>query len=489
MSINNLDTIIIGAGISGICMANYLKEKCPNKEFILIDARSDYGGTWDLYKYPGIRSDSAMTSFGYKFKPWLSPNQFADGKDIKKYLGETINDLGIQNKIKYNIEVNEAKWSSKTMRWTLYAFDKKANKNIQFSCNFLLACCGYYDHKSAHIPAFKNLEDYKGKFFHPQFWPNDLNTKDKKIIIIGSGATGATLLPTLAKGDAKKVSLLQRSPSYYLIYPRENNTITWLSKIIGSNAAFKFIRAKDRFITQTVQDLCKKYPKKLKWFFIKRISNHLPKNYDIKKHFTPNYYPLEQRPLILPNADFLHTLKNDNAQLITDHIDHFTETGIQLKSGQHLEADIVISATGLKLIPIGGIKIYIDEEAINPSEHFLYKNASMLSGVPNLATIIGLGASSWTEKADLVAEYLCRVINHLDENGYDCAYPEPDVNETKRPFVDFMNSGYIKRAIKDFPKQGQSRAWSIGLNFKKETKYLLKESIDDGTMKFDKIKK
>ncbi len=490
MENNHQDIIIVGAGISGICMANYLQEKCPRKKFIILDERSDYGGTWDLYDYPGIRSDSAMTSFGYKFKPWLSPVQFASGSDIKNYLGETIEEIGIKDRMQYDIRINEARWSNKTMLWTLKAFNKKTNENIQFTCNFLLTCCGYFDFKSANIPDFKNLENFKGRFFHPQFWPKDLELKDKKVVIIGSGATAATLLPTLAmSGEAKKVSLLQRSPSYFLIFPSEDNTINWLSKIIGTTAAFNLIRAKDTLKVGTVRALCAKYPEKAKKLFINGIKKYLPKDFDIETHFTPKYYPLEQRPLILPNADFLNVIKDGSGHIVTDHIDHFTESGIQLKSGQHLEADIVISATGLKLIPIGGIKVYIDDKLIQPNEHYLYKSASMMSGVPNLATIIGLGAASWTEKADLVAEHLCRIINYLDEKGYDCTYPDPDVNEEKRPFIDFMNSGYIKRAINDFPKQGQSAAWSIGLDFKKESDLLLKGPIDDGHLKFGKLSK
>ncbi|MCB0501915.1 MAG: NAD(P)/FAD-dependent oxidoreductase [Bacteroidetes bacterium] len=485
---HDFDVIIIGAGLSGICAAHHLSEKCPDKNFAILEGRNDIGGTWDLFKYPGIRTDSDMATYGYVFKPWVGTNQFVDAPMIKKYLTETIEEDGTKEKIIFNTWVEQAEWSSKNKCWTLITQNKKTGYKSKMTANFIISCCGYYDHQQGYIPDYKNVKDFKGTFIHPQFWPEDLDYKDKNIIIIGSGATAVTLVPSLINGGARHVKLLQRSPSYFVILPREDNTVNRLSKVMPVEMAHQLTRWKNIKVGEIATTFALKYPRIAKLVFINGIKSALPKDYDIDKHFTPKYYPMEQRMCVAPDGDFFKAISSGKASMVTDHIDCFTEEGIQLKTGKVMKADIIVSATGLKMVLAGGIKLYVDGNKIDPKDQIAYKSGVMMSDVPNFAAIFGYTTFPWTIKADFASKYLCQLINYMDQNYFTAAMvSKPKLAENPQPFITTMNSGYIKRGINEFPKQGSSFPWKISQNMNEDKKLFENGKVNDGHLKFYKF--
>ena len=464
---NYYDVIVVGAGISGIGAGYYLQKNCASKSFCILENRKDIGGTWDLFRYPGIRSDSDMFTLGFAFKPWKEQKSIADGPSILNYLNETVNENDLLKKIKFQHKVINASWDSNDSKWSLEVQDSKNNETVVLTCNFLFTGTGYYDYENGYTPEFASVDKFSGTIIHPQKWPKDLNYEDKKIVVIGSGATAATIVPVLSK-KAKHVTMLQRSPTYYFNAPDEDKFANALKKILPTKLAYLTIRLRNVFFQQLLYRICRKYPKYVKRKLIDQVRELLP-NYDVKKHFTPKYYPWEQRMCLIPNADLFDSIKSKKASIVTDHIECFTEKGLKLKSDSEIEADIIITATGLNIRQFGGIKLFVDKKQINPADTMTYKSM-MFSGIPNFVNSFGYINASWTLKADLTCEYACRLINYMDKNGYRHCFPQipNDVKEVNDWLVTEFSSGYIHRAKDLLPKQGSRSPWYDTQNYFKD---------------------
>lgn len=477
----HVDTLIIGAGLSGISAAHHLTELCPDKSYVILEARSAMGGTWDLFKYPGIRSDSDMYTLGYSFKPWTDPQAIADGPAILKYIQETAAEKDIATKIKYNTKVTEASWSSSEQLWTVTV--DSTDSISTYTCSFLFSCCGYYDYDQGYTPDYPGLEDYEGAFVHPQLWSSETNYEDKDVVVIGSGATAVTLIPELAK-KAKSVTMLQRSPTYVVSAPREDAIANFLNKILPTKLAYSIIRWKNITMSMLVYNACMKWPNTMSKFFLKGVKKELGDRYEeLKKHFTPHYNPWQQRLCLVPESDLFEALKSGKANIVTDHIDTFTKEGILLKSGEILKSDLVISATGLKMKVMGGVVLKLDQKEIKSSELLCYRGM-MFRDLPNLAMAFGYTNASWTLKCDLVSKYVCRLINHMDKNSYKSCTPTlQNENMETLPFVDFT-SGYFQRSLHELPRQGTEGPWKINQNYLKDIKSLKRSTLDDGILQF-----
>ncbi len=477
----HVDTLIIGAGLSGISAAHHLTELCPDKSYVILEARSAMGGTWDLFKYPGIRSDSDMYTLGYSFKPWTDPQAIADGPAILKYIQETAAEKDIATKIKYNTKVTEASWSSSEQLWTVTV--DSTDSISTYTCSFLFSCCGYYDYDQGYTPDYPGLEDYEGAFVHPQLWSSETNYEDKDVVVIGSGATAVTLIPELAK-KAKSVTMLQRSPTYVVSAPREDAIANFLNKILPTKLAYSIIRWKNITMSMLVYNACMKWPNTMSKFFLKGVKKELGDRYEeLKKHFTPHYNPWQQRLCLVPESDLFEALKSGKANIVTDHIDTFTKEGILLKTGEILKSDLVISATGLKMKVMGGVVLKLDQKEIKSSELLCYRGM-MFRDLPNLAMAFGYTNASWTLKCDLVSKYVCRLINHMDKNSYKSCTPTlQNENMETLPFVDFT-SGYFQRSLHELPRQGTEGPWKINQNYLKDIKSLKRSTLDDGILQF-----
>lgn len=477
----HVDTLIIGAGLSGISAAHHLTELCPDKSYVILEARSAMGGTWDLFKYPGIRSDSDMYTLGYSFKPWTDPQAIADGPAILKYIQETAAEKDIATKIKYNTKVTEASWSSSEQLWTVTV--DSTDSISTYTCSFLFSCCGYYDYDQGYTPDYPGLEDYEGAFVHPQLWSSETNYENKDVVVIGSGATAVTLIPELAK-KAKSVTMLQRSPTYVVSAPREDAIANFLNKILPTKLAYSIIRWKNITMSMLVYNACMKWPNTMSKFFLKGVKKELGDRYEeLKKHFTPHYNPWQQRLCLVPESDLFEALKSGKANIVTDHIDTFTKEGILLKTGEILKSDLVISATGLKMKVMGGVVLKLDQKEIKSSELLCYRGM-MFRDLPNLAMAFGYTNASWTLKCDLVSKYVCRLINHMDKNSYKSCTPTlQNENMETLPFVDFT-SGYFQRSLHELPRQGTEGPWKINQNYLKDIKSLKRSTLDDGILQF-----
>lgn len=484
MSSIHRDVLIIGAGLSGICSAYHLQEKCPKKSYVILESRANLGGTWDLFKYPGIRSDSDMTTLGFKFRPWTGKQLIADGPAIMNYITETARDAGILEKIVYHSRVERADWDSEQSLWKVSATDGQTGEQREYTCNFLHTCCGYYRYDKGFTPDFKGLDNYEGHFIHPQHWPEDLDYRGKSMIIIGSGATAVTLVPALVEGGAAKVTMLQRSPSYFLEVPREDTSMKTLGKFMSEERAYRLVRWRNIQLAKFLYGISRRYPNFMKKRLIKGVRKALPEGYDVDKHFTPKYAPWDQRLCMDPDGHFFKAIASGSAEVVTDHIKNFTAKGIALESGAELEADIVVSATGLNMQLIGGIKIFLDGEPVIPRQHVAYKSGIMVSEIPNLAAVSGYTNASWTLKADLAAEYVCRLLNYMDKHGHKVARAIYKGDEDLKPFMINFTAGYIQRAIDRFPSQGQEDPWLINQNYKRDIQLLLHEAINDGHLSF-----
>ena len=472
--VEHFDVVIVGAGISGIGAAWHLQTRCPDRSFVILEGREAIGGTWDLFRYPGIRSDSDMYTLGFGFKPWTAAKAIADGPAILSYLNETIRENGIERHVRLSHRVISAEWSTADARWTV-AVDR-AGERVRFTCNFLHLCSGYYNYQRGHAPEFKGAEDFAGRIVHPQFWPDDLDYADKRVVVIGSGATAVTLVPEMAK-QAAHVTMLQRSPTYVVSRPSEDAVAEWLKRRLPPKAAYAAVRWKNVLLGQFFFSRARKYPAKAKERLLGWAREHVGDEM-VAKHFTPTYNPWDQRLCLVPDADLFAALKRGDASVVTDRIDRFTADGILLESGETLPADIIVTATGLELQLMAGIELAIDGTRVDPAKSLNYKGM-MFSDIPNLALSFGYTNASWTLKADLTAGYLCRLLNTMRERGLRQATPRlGDEPLEVVPFLDFT-SGYVTRAMDKFPKQGSKAPWRLHQNYLKDVFALRHGSIDD----------
>ena len=480
----HIDILIVGAGISGIGLAVHLSKHCPQRQFDIIERRESFGGTWDFFKYPGIRSDSDMSTFGFNFKPWQKANVLADGASIKGYLLEVLDEYKLKEKIHFQHRVLAANYDSTQKKWLVEIEDVNQKKQTWIA-NFVLGCTGYYNYDQGFQPNFPNQQAFKGQLIHPQFWPADLQYAGKKVVIIGSGATAITLVPALAKGGAEHVTMLQRSPTYIASVPSIDFVYDKMRKVLPEDLAYKLTRARNIGMQRGIYALAQKQPKLLRKLLLKSIEMQLKGKVDMK-HFTPSYNPWDQRLCVVPDGDLFKILRSGQASIETDQIEQFTEKGILLKSGQHLDADIIVSATGLEIQILGGIKATIDGKPMDTSKHMLYQGI-MVSDVPNMAMIIGYINASWTLKVDIAAEYICRMINYMDKNGYDEVIAQGDQTELMEDTVmGSLSSGYIARAADVMPKQGKHAPWNVTNNYLADRKILKNARFDDGVLKFEK---
>ncbi len=477
----HFDMIVVGAGISGIGAGVHLGKNCPDRSYMILEGRPSIGGTWDLFRYPGIRSDSDMYTLGFNFKPWTDRKAIADGPSILRYLDETAREYGIYDNIRFGHHVEAAAWDSATARWTVTAQSDGAP--VQFTCNFLYMCAGYYRYDTGYTPPFEGLQDFKGRLVHPQHWPQDLDYAGKRVVVIGSGATAVTLVPELAK--TAKVTMLQRSPTYMVSRPAEDRFAKALQRILPPMLAYNIVRWRNVALQQWLFRFARTRPEKVKKKLLDGVRDLLGPDYDVQTHFTPSYNPWEQRLCLVPDEDLFAAIRDGRANVVTDHIERFAETGIQLKSGRTLEADVVVTATGLQLLFMAGMDVTLDGRKVAFPETFGYKGI-MFSGVPNLAVAFGYTNASWTLKADLTSEYLCRILNHMKETGTDVVTPTLDnPNMEAEPWIDF-SSGYFQRGLHQFPKQGKALPWRLNQNYAGDVKMFRHAPVDDGVLRFSK---
>lgn len=478
-----VDVLIVGAGLSGIGSAHHLMERCPGKTFAILEAREAIGGTWDLFRYPGIRSDSDMHTLGYRFRPWTAAKSIADGESILQYVRDTARDAGIDRHIHFGHRVATASWSSEEARWTVTA-EREDGTEATFSCAFLMNCSGYYRYDEGFTPEFPGIEDFAGTVIHPQHWPDEPDYEGKRVVVIGSGATAVTLVPAMAE-DAAHVTMLQRSPTYIVSVPGEDPIAELLRKVLPARAVYPIVRWKNVLLQSLTYRLARSRPRLVRKLVRKGVMNALPAGYDVDTHFNPKYDPWDQRLCMVPDGDLFKALRAGSAEIVTDRIERFTPTAIKLESGRELEADVVVTATGLNLLFLGGMRIEVDGEELDQSRAMAYKGM-MLGDVPNLAFTIGYTNASWTLKADLVAEYLCRLLNHMDANGYDVCVPHlSDPSVTEEPILDF-NSGYVLRSVAELPKQGSKEPWKLRQNYAVDLRALRYGSLEDGAMRFSR---
>ncbi|MEM6318720.1 MAG: NAD(P)/FAD-dependent oxidoreductase [Bacteroidota bacterium] len=487
MQKKHFDVLIIGAGISGISAAYYLQRDCPTKSYAILEGRQSIGGTWDLFKYPGIRSDSDMYTLGFRFRPWTSKKAIADGPSIMNYLQETIAEFNIDQHIVYEQRVVKAAWSSAEALWTLEVQQGKGGPMATYTCNFLSMCTGYYNYEAGYTPNFAGIDQFSGQVVHPQKWTEDVDYTDKKVVVIGSGATAVTLIPELAK-KAQHVTMLQRSPTYMVAAPDEDGLANFLNKILPYKLAYSINRWRKILFQRFSFWLARSYPNFMKKLLIKGVKNELGTEYDVDKHFTPKYNVWDQRVCLAPNGDIFEAIKDGKASVATDHIESFVPEGIQLKSGRTLPADLVVTATGLDLKLLGGIDFSVDDEPLDLAGKVIYKSM-MFSDVPNLSFAFGYTNASWTLKCDLSNSYVCRLINYMDEHDFkQCTAQQNDASLQLEDWLDF-SSGYIKRKIHLLPKQGDKKPWKLKQNYLFDRMMIEYGKVDDGVMIFSKPEK
>jgi monooxygenase len=486
MTIEHVDVLIIGAGISGIGAAVHLQQQCLGKSFAMIERRPNIGGTWDLFKYPGIRSDSDMYTLGFRFKPWTSKKAIADGPSILSYLKETVEEYGLKDKIRHEHQVKRASWNSETATWSLEGTKGPDQTPFKMTCSMLFCCTGYYNYDKGFTPDFPGADAFKGRIVHPQHWPEDLDYQNKRAIVIGSGATAVTLVPAMIDNGAGHVTMLQRTPSYIASRPSIDKFATTLQKLLPAKTAYRVTRWRNVLRQQFIFSYMRKYPAKATTKLLGMVKDELGPNYDIQTHFTPPYQPWDQRLCLVPDSDMFRVIRDGRADVVTDHIDTFTENGIRLKSGQELQADIIITATGLNMLMLSGMELIVDGKREHLGSHVLYKGI-MFSNIPNVMMWFGYTNASWTLKADLTSEYACRVINHMDASGTSIVTPVlPEGAVALEPFVADFSSGYFARAMDSLPKQGKAFPWKLFQNYIKDVKLLRKGALEDGVLAFKK---
>ncbi|WP_057003582.1 flavin-containing monooxygenase [Mycobacterium kyorinense] len=471
------DVVVVGAGISGISAAWHLQDRCPTKNYVVLERRADLGGTWDLFKYPGIRSDSDMCTFGFRFKPWHSPQLTVDAATIKGYLREAVVDNGIDKHIRFGTQVVSADWSDTDRCWTLEVI--RDGQESQITASFLFACSGYYDYDQGYRPEFPGEEAFGGIIVHPQHWPEDFDYAEKKIVVIGSGATAVTLIPSLVESGADHVTMLQRSPTYIGSLPNIDPIAAQFIKWLPVAAADFLNRWKNILLAVAQYQVSRRFPGLMRKALIAWVKRQLPADYDVDTHFAPKYNPWDQRICLAPNGDLFKAIRSGKADVVTDTIDHFTRTGIKLSSGDELTADVIVTATGLNMRLFGGTKIARNGQTVDVAKSMTYKSM-LLSDVPNMAFTMGYINASWTLKADLVSEFICRLLNYMDAHGYDTVVaPHPGEGVEELPFADFT-PGYFQRALDQLPKAGSRGPWHVKHNYLFDIRKLRHGRIDDG---------
>jgi monooxygenase len=481
-SVDHVDVLIVGAGLSGIGAGYHMQVDCPDKTYAILEARDAIGGTWDLFRYPGIRSDSDMYTLGYAFRPWAAAEAIADGASILRYVRETAADYGIDRKIRFHHRVLRAEWSTPAAQWTVEATRGEAEEIVRLTCGFLFMCSGYYRYDDGYTPEFPGMERFSGRIVHPQHWTPDIDYAGKRVVVIGSGATAVTLAPAIAQ-RAAHVTLLQRSPGYIVSLPAQDPLATALRGVLPAKLAYSIVRWKSILVTMLSFQLSRRWPRAMRALIRKHIEHRLPSGYDVHTHFTPRYDPWDQRLCVVPDRDLFDAIAQGRVSMVTDRIKTFTETGLELTSGVTLDADLVVTATGLNLLPLGGMQIAVDGRDVELSRTMSYKGM-MISGVPNLASAFGYTNASWTLKSELTCGYVCRLLAYMDEHGYrQCTPRQPEPPIAEQPFVDF-SSGYVVRSIDQFPRQGSKAPWRLYQNYPLDLLSLRFGALEDGTMEF-----
>jgi len=480
----DFDVLIVGAGVSGIGCAYHLQTEQPGKSYVILEGREATGGTWDLFRYPGIRSDSDLHTFGYEFKPWRNEKAIADGPAILDYVRETAAENGIERHIRLGHRVESASWSSDDARWTVRARRGAGGEPVEFTCAWLFAAGGYYRYDEGYTPHFDGTERFQGQIVHPQHWPEDLDYAGKRVIVIGSGATAVTLVPAMTD-RAAHVTMLQRSPSYVVSVPERDPIANALKRVLPAQRAYALTRRKNIWLQKTFYSLSRSRPELVKRLLRAGARRHLPEGFAVDTHFKPRYNPWDQRLCAVPDADLFDALSSGRASIVTDTIETFTERGIRLAAGGELEADIIVTATGLNMLAFGGVELSVDGEPVELSKRLAYK-ATMLSDVPNFAFAVGYTNSSWTLKVDIVCEYLGRVLAYMDEHGYEQCVPRcDDPDMPTRPLLDF-GAGYVQRSVHEFPRQGTRLPWSMAMSYAQDVKNLRHGPIEDPALHFSR---
>jgi len=473
--------LIVGAGLSGVGAGCHLQERCPGKTYAILEARGEVGGTWDLFRYPGIRSDSDMYTLGYRFRPWTEAKTIADGPSILDYVRQTARDHGIEEKIRFHHRVVRAEWSTAESRWTVEAERSDSGEAMRLTCGFLLVCSGYYRYDEGYTPDFEGVERFAGRIVHPQHWTDDVEYEGKRVVVIGSGATAVTLVPSLAE-RAAQVTMLQRSPTYIVSLPAEDPIANLLRRALPDRAVYPIVRWKNVLLQMLSFRLSRRRPDFVKKILRRGVERALPAGYDVDTHFKPRYDPWDQRLCLVPDGDLFEAICAGRAEVVTDEVAAFTENGIRLRSGAELEADLIVTATGLNLLFLGGMEVTVDGRRVEMSRAMTYKGM-MLNDVPNFAFTLGYTNASWTLKVDLASEYVCRVLAHMDAHGYSQCVPETDPSIVEEPLIDFT-AGYVLRSLDQLPKQGSQLPWRLRMNYALDLQALRFGAVDDGTMRF-----
>jgi cation diffusion facilitator CzcD-associated flavoprotein CzcO len=478
----HFDVLIIGAGLSGIGTACQIANEHPGKSIAVLERRERLGGTWDLFRYPGVRSDSDMFTFGYEFRPWLDYKVLADGASIRDYIADTATEYGIDKKIQYGLKIIGSDWSSADSRWTVTALHEVTGETRTFTCGFLISCTGYYNYDAGYLPSFPGVEEFTGTYVHPQHWPEDLDHTGKSVVIIGSGATAVTMVPSMA-GDAEHVTMLQRSPSYVFSLPSLDKISRFLGRFLSEERVYRLARSRNIKLQRAIYTSCRRWPKTMRRFLLWQVRRKVGPSVDMA-HFTPNYMPWDERLCAVPDGDLFKSLADGDASVVTDQIETFTEKGILLKSGQELEADIVVTATGLNVQMVGGMELSVDGVPHTLRDQMTYKGV-LVENLPNLAWIFGYTNAPWTLKSDIAGRYLSRLFTHMDDNGHAVATPrDRDGAALDEGILDMLQSGYVQRAKETLPRQGSTLPWKVLMDYRSDSKMLLEDPVDDSGLEF-----
>lgn len=476
------DVLIIGAGLSGIGMACHLTKECPDKRYAILERRRAIGGTWDLFRYPGIRSDSDMFSFGYRFRPWHELKVLADGPAIRRYVTETAREYGVDRHIQFGLKTTRAEWSSAQRCWTVTALDETSGQTRSFRCRFLVSCTGYYNYDAGYLPDFPGVERFQGLRIHPQQWPEHLDYRGKRVVVIGSGATAVTLVPAMA-AEAAHVTMLQRSPSYIFSVPGYDKLSEWLGRFLPARWVYATARRRNIVLQRWLYKAARRWPGLIRGWLLRGVRKRLGKDFDLR-HFTPRYQPWDERLCAVPDGDLFEAIKAGKASVVTDRIETFTERGIRLQSGRELEADIVVTATGLQLQVFGGVELFVDGQLQPYHERMTYKGV-LMQDVPNLAWIFGYTNAPWTLKADLAAHYVCRLLKHMDARNAAVVVAHAPAGEMQdETIMDALSSGYVRRAKNLLPRQGRNPPWRVLHHYERDRVMLTQEPIEDGVLVF-----